>query len=560
MTEMTRSVPQDIEIAQAATLKAIDEVAASVGVSPDELSPYGRYKAKLPLEVATRPARGALVLVAGINPTPAGEGKSTVAVGLAQALRKLDVNAVLCLREPSLGPVFGMKGGAAGGGYAQVVPMEDINLHFTGDMHAIGSANALLSAALDNHIHRGNSLAVDVCNTVWRRAIDMNDRALRNVVVGIGGTANGVPREDGFVITAASEVMAVFCLADGLADMTERLGRMIVAYNGGGEPVRAGDLKVEGAMAVLLRDALSPNLVQTLEGGPAFVHGGPFGNIAHGCNSLIATKAALALGDVVVTEAGFGADLGAEKFFNIKCRIGDLNPRVAVVVATARALRRHGGVAKEDLAEANPDAVGRGLPNLEKHVEIVQAHGVPPVVAVNRFDDDTDEEYQVIAQRCQELGVPCVSTEVWARGGEGGLELAEAVQASLASGESKFEFLYPLEMPVAEKIETVAKKIYGAGSVSWLPKARKRLRALERHGYGHLPVCMAKTQYSLSDDASQLGRPTNFEINVRELGVAAGAGFIVVYLGDILTMPGLPARPAAESMRLTKDGAIEGLF
>ncbi len=560
MTEMTRSVPQDIEIAQAATLKAIDEVAASVGVSPDELSPYGRYKAKLPLEVATRPARGALVLVAGINPTPAGEGKSTVAVGLAQALRKLDVSAVLCLREPSLGPVFGMKGGAAGGGYAQVVPMEDINLHFTGDLHAIGSANALLSAALDNHMHHGNSLAVDVRNTVWHRAIDMNDRALRNVVVGIGGTANGVPREDGFVITAASEVMAVFCLADSLSDMTERLGRMIVAYNGGGDPVCARDLKVEGALAVLLRDALSPNLVQTLEGGPAFVHGGPFGNIAHGCNSLIATKTALALGDVVVTEAGFGADLGAEKFFNIKCRIGDLNPRVAVVVATARALRHHGGVAKEDLAEANPDAVGRGLPNLEKHVEIVQAHGVPPVVAVNRFDDDTDEEYQVIAQRCQELGVPCVSTEVWARGGEGGLELAEAVQASLASGESKFEFLYPLEMPVAEKVETVAKKIYGAGSVSWLPKARKRLRALERHGYGDLPICMAKTQYSLSDEASQLGRPTNFEIKVRELGVAAGAGFIVVYLGDILTMPGLPARPAAESMRLTKDGAIEGLF
>jgi formate--tetrahydrofolate ligase len=557
---MTRSIPQDIEIAQAAKLRPIEEVAGALGLAPDDYEPYGRDKAKVALELSKRPAKAKLVLVTALTPTPAGEGKSTVSVGLAQALGRRGVNVVLCLREPSLGPVFGIKGGAAGGGYSQVVPMEDINLHFTGDIHAITSAHNLLSAALDAHIHHGNGCGIDVRRIVWPRTVDMNDRALRHIVIGLGGPAHGVPRADGYVITAASEVMAVFSLASDLADMTERLGRIVVAYRADGAPVRASDIGVEGAMAVLLRDALRPNLVQTLEGGPAFIHGGPFGNIAHGCNSIVATRTALALGDVVVTEAGFAADLGAEKFFNIKCRVGGLDPQAAVIVATARALRHHGGAAKEDLAKADPEAVARGLPNLEQHIHIVRRHGVPPVVAVNRFDGDSEEEFRLIADRCAELGVPCVSAEVWAKGGEGGLALADAVLDTLEKGEADYRPLYPLDAGLREKVETIATEVYGADGVAWTPNAEKQLAQIESLGFGGLPICMAKTQYSLSDDPNKRGRPQGFEITVRELKVSAGAGFVVVYTGDILTMPGLGKRPAAVNMRLNEKGEIEGLF
>ncbi len=557
---MSRSVPSDIEIARRAELRPIEDVAGDLGLDHETLVPYGRYKAKVPLELAARPPRGSLVLVTGMSPTAAGEGKSTVSVGLVQALKRIGINAALCLREPSLGPVFGIKGGAAGGGYSQVVPMEDINLHFTGDLHAITSAHALLSAMLDNHLHRGNRLGLDVRRITWQRAVDMNDRSLRNVIVGLGGPASGVPRQDGFVITAASEVMAVFCLARSLSDMTERLGRIVVGYTPEGAAVTVSELKVEGALSVLLKDALAPNLVQTLEGGPAFVHGGPFGNIAHGCNSLVATRAALALADLVVTEAGFGSELGGEKFFNIKSRVGGLEPKAAVIIATARALRRHGGASLQQLADANPDAVGKGLANLERHITIVQQHGVPPIVAVNRFDDDSDEEFRIIEQRCRELGVPCLSTRVWAEGGQGGIELAEAVRDAVESCSADLKFAYPLEAPIAEKVETIVRDVYGGSGVVWTKEAEAQLGDLEALGYGELPICMAKTQYSLSDDATKLGRPENFEVTVRELRVSAGAGFIVAYCGNVMTMPGLAAKPAAEGMRLKDDGEIEGLF
>ncbi|UCC49992.1 MAG: formate--tetrahydrofolate ligase [Gemmatimonadota bacterium] len=553
-------MPQDIEIAQAAKLKSIQEVAEGLGLGPDDYEPYGRDKAKVSLALSRRPLRAKLVLVTAITPTPAGEGKSTVSVGLAQALSRQGVNNVLCLREPSLGPVFGIKGGAAGGGYAQVVPMEDINLHFTGDIHAITSAHMLLSAMLDAHIHHGNRSAIDVRRVTWARALDMNDRALRNITIGLGGPAHGVPRQDGFVITAASEVMAIFCLARDLEDLALRLGSIVVGYTSAGDPVRASALKAEGAMTVLLRDALAPNLVQTLEGGPAFVHGGPFGNIAHGCNSLIATKTAMGLGDIVVTEAGFGSDLGAEKFFNIKCRAAGLEPQAAVIVTTARAFRHHGGAAKESLAVSDPEAVKRGLPNLEQHINNIQQHGVPPVVAVNRFDGDSDKEHKLIADRCADLGVPCVPCEVWAKGGEGGLALADVVRATLDKGTASFQPLYPLDLSLAEKVETIATSVYGADGVDWLPAARKQIAELERLGFADLPICVAKTQYSLSDDVAKRGRPRGFRITVREARVSAGAGFVVVYTGDVMTMPGLGKKPAAVNMRLNEDGKIEGLF
>ena len=557
---MTRSVPQDIEIAQAAKLKPIGEIAEGLGLGPDDYEPYGRDKAKLSLEFSKRAPKARLVLVTAITPTPAGEGKSTVSVGLAQALSLQGVNNVLCLREPSLGPVFGIKGGAAGGGYAQVVPMEDINLHFTGDLHAITSAHMLLSAMLDAHIHNGNGTEIDVRKVTWPRSVDMNDRALRNIVIGLGGAVHGVPRQDNFVITAASEVMAIFCLSTDLQDLNERLGRIVVGYTSAGEPVRASDLDAQGAMTVLLKDALAPNLVQTLEGGPAFIHGGPFGNIAHGCNSIIATKTALGLGDIVVTEAGFGSDLGAEKFFNIKSRVAGLNPEAAVIVATARALRHHGGAAKEDLATADPAAVERGLPNLEAHIRNVQQHGVPPVVSLNVFDGDVDEEHRLIADHCAGLGVPCVKTEIWAKGGSGGQELAHAVRAVLEEGGADFQYLYPLDIPIKEKVETIASRVYGAGGVNYTPAAQRQLAQLEKLGFGDLPICMAKTQYSLSDDPNVRGRPEGFEITVRELKVSAGAGFIVVFTGDVMTMPGLGKVPAAVNMRVNEDGQIEGLF
>ncbi|MGD8869901.1 MAG: formate--tetrahydrofolate ligase, partial [Gemmatimonadales bacterium] len=463
---MTRSIPQDIEIAQAAKLKPISEIAGQLGLTADQYEPYGRNKAKVSLDLSTRPARAKLVLVTAITPTPAGEGKSTVSVGLAQALSKRAVKNVLCLREPSLGPVFGIKGGAAGGGYAQVVPMEDINLHFTGDLHAITSSHMLLSAMLDAHVHHGNEAKIDVRRITWPRSVDMNDRALRNMVIGLGGPAHGVPRQDGFVITAASEVMAIFCLSRDLEDLTERLGRIVVGYTGAGEPVWARDLQAQGGMTVLLRDALAPNLVQTLEGGPAFVHGGPFGNIAHGCNSIIATRTGLALGDVVVTEAGFGSDLGAEKFFNIKCRVGGFDPKAAVLVATTRALRHHGGAAKEDLTKANPGAVERGLANLEQHIENVQQHGAPPVVSLNVFDGDSDEEHKIILDRCAELGVPCVKTEIWGKGGAGGLELADAVMETLSKDEGAYKPLYSLDTSIKHKVQTIAANVYGADGVA----------------------------------------------------------------------------------------------
>jgi formate--tetrahydrofolate ligase len=557
---MTRSIPQDIEIAQAATLRPIDEIAASVGIASDEYKPYGNDKAKVSLEYSKRPPRAKLVLVTAITPTPAGEGKSTVSVGLAQALSLQGVNNVLCLREPSLGPVFGIKGGAAGGGYAQVVPMEDINLHFTGDFHAITSAHMLLSAMLDAHINFAKEPLVDVRRITWPRSVDMNDRALRSTVIGLGRAVDGVPRQDGFVITAASEIMAVFCLASDIHDLTARLGRIVVGYTAAGEPVRASDLGAEGAMTVLLRDALSPNLVQTLEGGPAFVHGGPFANIAHGCNSIIATKTGLALGDIVLTEAGFGSDLGAEKFFNIKCRAGGLDPQAAVIVATTRALRHHGGAAKEDLAKADPEAVERGLANLDAHIENIKQHGVPPIISLNVFDGDTDEEHRLIMERCAELDVPCVKTEIWSQGGQGGLELADTVRATLEQGEAKFAPLYSTELPLKQKVETIAAKVYGADGVNYAPAAEKQLAELEKLGFGDLPVCMAKTQYSLSDDPFKRARPTDFEILVREARVSAGAGFVVVLTGDIMTMPGLGRAPAALRMRVNEKGQIEGLF
>jgi formate--tetrahydrofolate ligase len=552
-------VPTDLEIARAAELRPIVDIAAKLGLEPRDIEPYGHHKAKIPLEIASRGGKkGRLVLVTGTSPTPAGEGKSTVSVGLADALALRERNPVLCLREPSLGPVFGIKGGAAGGGHSQVIPMEDIDLHFSGDFHAITSAHALLAAMLDNHIYRPNDLDIDVNRVVWRRAVDMNDRALRNIVLGLGGRTGGIPRQDGFVITAASEIMAIFCLSDGHEDLQRRLGEIIVAYDRNGAPVCAADLKAPGAMSVLLKDALRPNLVQTLAGTPAFIHGGPFANIAHGCNSVLATRTGLALGDVVVTEAGFGSDLGAEKFFDIKCRSAGLEPEAAVIVTTIRALKMHGGVGKDALADENVEAVRAGTANLGGHVDNVSQFGVPPVVAVNRFVSDTEAEVQVVLDACAEWGVRAVEADPWGGGGRGCLDLADAVWEILEEGEASFEPLYPDAMPLAEKIETVAEKVYGADGVDFGSGVKAELGRLEELGLGELPVCIAKTQYSFSDDASLLGRPEGFRIQVKDVWPSAGAGFVVAQTGNILIMPGLSARPAAEGMDIV-DGDIVGL-
>ncbi|HEX6589774.1 MAG TPA: formate--tetrahydrofolate ligase [Longimicrobiales bacterium] len=560
-------VPTDIEIAEAAELRPIAEIAKKLGLGDADYEPYGRYKAKLPLSVieertaarAKKKKPAKLVLVAGINPTPAGEGKSTVSVGLADGLRQRGHEAVLALREPSLGPVFGVKGGATGGGYAQVVPMADINLHFTGDFHAITSAHALLAAMLDNHLFRPNTANIDPRRITWPRAVDMNDRALRKIVIGLGGRDGGMPREDGFVITAASEIMAILALSSNLEDLTRRISDIIVAYDRTGGLVRAGQLNAQGAMTLLLREAIMPNLVQTLEGTPALLHCGPFGNIAHGCNSILATRGALALGDVVVTEAGFGADLGAEKFFDIKCRTAGLSPDAAVVVGTVRALKLHGGVPLKELGTENPDAVKRGAENLIKHVENVRKFGVPVVVALNRFITDTDSELQAFRDAVMPTGAPVALTEVWAKGGAGALELADAVMDMIESTPSNFRPIYPLEAGFVQKIETIAREIYGADGVDFLPLAAKEIEQLEAAGLRDLAVCMAKTQYSFSDDPKKLGRPSGFRITVREVKPSAGAGFVVVKTGDIMTMPGLAAKPAAEGMGIDESGAIFGL-
>ncbi|HWP03693.1 MAG TPA: formate--tetrahydrofolate ligase [Gemmatimonadaceae bacterium] len=556
------NVPSDIEIAQAARLRPIVDVAAELGLAPDDLDLYGKYKAKVPADIASQPPRGRLVLVTAINPTAAGEGKTTTSVGLVQALRRLGHKVALCIREPSLGPVFGVKGGAAGGGYSQVLPMEDINLHFTGDFHAIASAHSLLSAMLDNHLQQGNALGIDPRRITWPRTIDMNDRALRKVVIGLGGPSEGVPREERFVIIPASEVMAVVALASDFRDLEARLGRIIVGSTAGSErrPVRAGDLKAAGAMGLLLKDAIRPNLVQTLEGGPAFVHAGPFGNIAHGCNSVVATRAALALADLVVTEAGFGSDLGAEKFFDIKCRTAGLNPEVAVLVATVRALKLHGGAPKAQLAKEDLSALERGLPNLEHHIHNVQQFGVPVVVAVNRFSTDSDAELQMVADCARRLGVRVAMNEVWAKGGAGGIEMAEEVLAALQEKKANYRPLYDAALPIREKIETIATKVYGADGVDFSPRAARSMEYLESIGLGQTPICMAKTQYSLSDDPTKLGRPRGFRITINEVYPAAGAGFVVAQCGDIMTMPGLPKEPAAERMAVLPDGRITGLF
>jgi len=555
-------VPSDIEIAQRAVMRPIVDVAADLGLTPDDLDLYGKYKAKINVEIASRPIRGRLVLITGINPTAAGEGKTTTLVGLAQAFRRLGHDATMCMREPSLGPVFGVKGGAAGGGYAQVVPMEDINLHFTGDFHAIASAHALLSAMLDNHLHHGNALKLDSRRITWPRTIDMNDRALRDCVLGLGGVANGVVREERWVIIPASEVMAILALATDMTDLEARLARIIVGATAGTErkPIRAGDLKAAGAMALLLKDAIRPNLVQTLEGGPAFVHAGPFGNIAHGCNSILATRSALALSDIVLTEAGFGSDLGAEKFFDIKCRFGGLNPEAAVLVATVRALKLNGGANKNDLKNENLGTLERGLPNLEKHIENVRQFGVPVIVAINRFTTDSDRELQMVADRARKAGAVVALNEVWEKGGAGGEELARAVLDALASGRSHYAPLYATSLPIRQKIDTIVKKVYGGDGVDFTPKADRTIDYLESIGLGETPICMAKTQYSLTDDATVLGRPSGFRITVDEIYPAAGAGFVVAQAGDIMTMPGLPKEPAAERMAVHADGSIVGLF
>ncbi len=553
----------DIQIAQEAIMKPIVEVAQSIGIQEDELELYGKYKAKITDEylqkIQSNPD-GKLILVTAINPTPAGEGKTTTSVGLGQAFGKLGKKAIIALREPSLGPCFGVKGGAAGGGYAQVVPMEDLNLHFTGDFHAITSANNLLAALLDNHIQQGNELNIDTRSVVWKRCLDMNDRVLRNVVVGLGAKMDGVVREDHFVITVASEIMAVLCLAADMKDLKERLSRMVVAYDYSGQPVTAGQLKAVGAMAALLKDALKPNLIQTLEHTPALIHGGPFANIAHGCNSIIATKAGLKMADYCITEAGFGADLGAEKFFDIKCRIAGLKPDAVVLVATIRALKYNGGVAKADLNVENLDALKKGIVNLEKHIENVQKYGVPVVVTLNSFITDTDAEIAFVKEFCEERNCEFALSEVWAKGGEGGIALAEKVLETLEKKESHFKVLYEDDLSLKEKIETVAKEIYGADGVSFAPAAAKQLAKLEELGFGKLPVCMAKNQYSLSDDQTKLGRPTGFEMSVREVYVSAGAGFVVVLTGAVTTMPGLSKTPAAYGIDVNDDGVITGLF
>ena len=553
----------DIQIAQEAVMAPIKDVAASIGIQEEHLELYGKYKAKLTDElwdkIKDRP-NGKLVLVTAINPTPAGEGKTTTSVGLGQAMAKLNKKAIIALREPSLGPCFGVKGGAAGGGYAQVVPMEDLNLHFTGDFHAITSANNLLAAMLDNHIQQGNELQIDPRQIVWKRCLDMNDRVLRNIVVGLGNKMDGMVREDHFVITVASEIMAILCLASDIKDLKARLGKIVVAYNYAGDPVTAEQLNATGAMTALLKDAIKPNLIQTLEHTPALVHGGPFANIAHGCNSVTATKMALKLADIAITEAGFGADLGAEKFMDIKCRMSGLKPDAVVLVATVRALKYNGGVAKKDLNEENLEALAKGIVNLEKHIENVQKFGVPCVVTLNSFVTDTEAEYEFIKNFCEERGCEFALSEVWAKGGEGGVALAEKVLHTLETKESNFKPLYEDELSLKEKIETIAKEIYGADGVEFAPAAEKQLAKITDMGYGNLPICMAKNQYSLSDDATLLGRPTNFKIHIREVYVNAGAGFVVALTGAIMTMPGLPKVPAANGIDVNEDGVITGLF
>jgi len=552
----------DIEIAQSCQMKNIREIAAVAGVKEEYLELYGNYKAKIDLKQLDEDngPDGKLILVTAISPTPAGEGKTTTSVGLTDGLRKIGKKAVLALREPSLGPVFGVKGGAAGGGYAQVVPMEDINLHFTGDFHAIGAANNLLAAMLDNHIQQGNELGIDVKKITWKRCVDMNDRQLRNIVNGLGGKMQGVPREDGFDITVASEIMAVLCLSTGITDLKERLGRMIVAYTYDDKPVTAADLQAAGAMAALLKDALKPNLVQTLEGTPAFIHGGPFANIAHGCNSVMATRMAMKLGDYAVTEAGFGADLGAEKFLDIKCRMTGLKPSAVVVVATVRALKHHGGVAKADLNNVNLDALEKGMPNLLRHVSnITQVYSLPCVVAINRFPTDSVEELELIRTKCKELGVNVALSEVWAKGGEGGMELAEEV-VRLCETESNFSYSYDADLSIEEKLEAIVKKIYHGKDVVLTANAKKQAQQLTELGFAGCPICVEKTQYSFSDDQSLLGAPEDFTVTVRNLKISAGAGFIVALTGDIMTMPGLPKRPAAEKIDVDENGKISGLF
>ncbi|MDH5234453.1 MAG: formate--tetrahydrofolate ligase [Gemmatimonadota bacterium] len=556
------TVPSDIEIAQAARMRPITDVAAEIGLTPDDIDLYGKYKAKVSLELTTRQPKGKLVIVTAINPTAAGEGKTTTSVGLAQALRKIGTNAVLCIREPSLGPVFGVKGGAAGGGYAQVLPMDDINLHFTGDFHAITSAHSLLSALLDNHLQQGNALNIDPRRITWPRTIDMNDRALRKIVIGLGGPTEGVVREERFVITPASEIMAVVALATGASDLEERLGDIIVGATYGAErkPIRARDLRAQGAMALLLKDAIRPNLVQTLEGGPAFVHAGPFGNIAHGCNSILATRAALAVGDVVVTEAGFGSDLGAEKFFDIKCRFGGLKPEAAVLVATIRALKMNGGAAKTELAKEDLKALEKGVVNLEHHIANVRQFGMKLVVAINRFGSDTDAELEIVRKAAEKAGARVALCEVFAKGGAGGETLAREVLAILAEGKSDFKPIYDVKKSIREKIDTIVRKVYGGEGADYSAKAERAIKYLESIGLGETPVCMAKTQYSLSDDATKLGRPTGFRVTVNEVYPVAGAGFVVAQCGEVMTMPGLPKVPAAEKMAIHPDGSISGLF
>jgi formate--tetrahydrofolate ligase len=561
MTATAANVPSDIAIAQAAKLRPIRDVAAELGLADDELELYGKYKAKISLRaLRQRTPKGRLVLVTGINPTPAGEGKSTVTVGITQALRRLGKNAILAMREPSLGPVFGVKGGAAGGGYAQVVPMEDINLHFTGDFHAIASAHNLLSAMLDAHLHHGNTLGIDTRRVLWPRTIDMNDRALRNIIVGLGGANGGPTREERYVIIPGSEIMAITALASGIEDLEARLSRIIVGLRGDKTAVRASDIKAHGAMTLLLKDAINPNLVQTLEGGPALVHCGPFGNIAHGCNSVVATQLGLALSDIVLTEAGFGADLGAEKFFDIKCRFAGLKPEAAIVVATVRALKMHGGVKKDRLGTADPAAVQRGSENLRRHIRNVKRFGVPVMVALNRFITDADEEVEAVRAVGAAEAVDVVRCDVWEKGGEGGVAVAESLLGLLKTSKAAFKPLYDERRPIREKIETIAREIYGAAGVAFAPPAERALELLPKLGLGETPVCMAKTQYSFSDDATQLGAPTGFTLHVRDILPSAGAGFVVALAGDILTMPGLGKNPAAERIRLLPDGTIEGLF
>lgn len=555
------TVPTDIAIAQAAKPRPIVDVAAELGLGPDDLIPYGKFKAKIaPEAIRARSPKGRLVLVTGINPTPAGEGKSTVTVGVSQALRRLGQKVVVCIREPSLGPVFGVKGGAAGGGYAQVIPMDEINLHFTGDFHAITSAHNLLSAMLDNHIHHGNALGIDTRRITWPRTIDMNDRALRQIVVGLGGLNGGPSREERFVIVPGSEVMAILCLATDLQDLEARLGRIVVGLTRDKKPITAADLKASGAMTLLLKDAIIPNLVQTLEGGPALVHGGPFGNIAHGCNSIVATKLGLSLGDIVMTEAGFGADLGAEKFLDIKCRMGGLNPEAAVVVATIRALKMHGGVKKDALGTPDVAALRRGLVNLEGHVANMGKYGLPVVVALNRFTTDSPDEIEAVLEAARGWGVRAALSDVWAKGGEGGEAVAREVLAILAEGKARFKPIYDAALPIKAKIETIAREIYGADGVDYQAAAERNITQCEAIGLGQTPVCIAKTQYSFSDDPTRLGRPKGFRITIRDVYPSAGAGFVVALAGEIMTMPGLSKTPSAEAIRVHADGRIEGLF